>query len=447
MTAPEILLYSLAICASAASAGLFLRLDRRTAALSALAALAAGGAACLVMPSELSLAAGLAIGLPLACLVAALRGRLSAAGAALYYLAGAGCFALYHVFRTGLTAVSGDGLVEAIYSVFFLLHVPAALLSFPALSVPPENLARLRRGGAGPSLSMAYLLAAGAALLSLLAAAFPFIPVDGPAAFLAVSAAATGLFWAGLGIIALLAAYDRRREQSSEEVVYHDDMAAFMNVVRSQRHDYNLHVQTVAGLIAREKWDECRAYVNSLVQDTARLNSILPLREPAAAALIGYYSGLAAKEGYTLVVDVRDDMSRIRTDAYETNKIIGNLLQNAFDELAAQPGDGEKLIELGIFKRGEFCIIRVSNRVTDPSAFSGGAERVFRQGYTTKPGHDGVGLSSIRVLARRAGGDVTAWLEGDMVHFVASIPMDSSRGGTGDQEAAYGPAFNRHTSA
>ena len=127
---------------------------------------------------------------------------------------------------------------------------------------------------------------------------------------------------------------------------------------------------------------------------------------------------------YSVLVDVRDDLSRIRTNAYETNKIIGNLLQNAIDELRLRRGGG--LIELEIFKRGEDCIIRVSNRVAGAPAFDGGMERLFRQGYTTKPGHDGVGLSSIRTLARRAGGDVSAWAEGGTVHFVASVPMDSS---------------------
>ena len=65
----------------------------------------------------------------------------------------------------------------------------------------------------------------------------------------------------------------------------------------------------------------------------------------------------------------------------------------------------------------------MSNRVQDTVAFAQRQEEIFRQGFTTKQGHDGVGLSSIRTIARQAGGDVTVWLEGDTVHFVASIPM------------------------
>lgn len=427
MPAAELILSFLAPCLSAASAGLFLRLEKRPAALSALTAIAAGGGAALVVPDELSLAAGLAAGLPLAALCAALLGKLQFPDALLYYLVGACYLALWSVFWPAAGLTGGDAPVLCIFGIFFLLHCPAVLLSFPAFSIPPEKRMRLRRSSAeGRALSMTRLALAGAALLLILAAAFRLIPVSGAAAFAARAAAAAALFWAGLAVMVLLAAYDQKREQSSAEGVYHDDMAAFMNVVRSQRHDYNLHVQTVAGLIAQDKWDECREYVDSLVRDTARLNAILPVKEPAVAALIGYYSDLAERDGFTLLVDVRDDLEAIRTNTYETNKIIGNLLQNAFDELSLQRDGGDGRIELSIFKRGEACIIRVSNRVLSPEAFSGGSEPLFRQGYTTKRGHDGVGLSSIRVLARKAGGDVTAWLEKDTVHFVASIPMNSA---------------------
>ena len=123
----------------------------------------------------------------------------------------------------------------------------------------------------------------------------------------------------------------------------------------------------------------------------------------------------------THLITKDDDMADVVTSAYETNKIVGNLLQNALDELSRQPDPGE--LELSIFKRGEYCLVRVSNRVGDEEAFAARREEIFRQGFTTRQGHDGVGLSSIRALARQAGGDVTTWTEGEIVHFVASIPI------------------------
>jgi sensor histidine kinase regulating citrate/malate metabolism len=205
------------------------------------------------------------------------------------------------------------------------------------------------------------------------------------------------------------------------EYEYRGEMNTFMNMVRSQRHDYNLHVQTVASLIRQKKWDECLKYVNALTADTSAVNSILPVKDPAIAALIDYYRSLALQQKIRLDVDIRNDLSHVATNVYETNKIIGNLLQNAVDEMK-QMKDRSSGIQLSIFKRGEFCMIRVSNRIAEPDAFQRRQESIFNQGYTTKCGHDGVGLSSIRVLANHVGGEVSVWVEGDTVHFIASIP-------------------------
>ncbi len=197
----------------------------------------------------------------------------------------------------------------------------------------------------------------------------------------------------------LLVVCGQKQERGAAEDHYCADMNTFMDVVRSQRHDYNLHVQTVARLIAQQKWDECRSYVGALVQDTKQMNAVLPVKDPAVAALIHNYRILAAQNSIPLVIDIRNDMAGVVTSAYETNKIIGNLLQNALDELLQQPEPEE--IVLSIFKRGEYCLVRVSNRVTNPESLTGKQDEIFRQGFTTKQGHDGVGLSSIRSLARQ----------------------------------------------
>lgn len=155
--------------------------------------------------------------------------------------------------------------------------------------------------------------------------------------------------------MALLVMYGQRSEQSTAESSYHQEMYTFMNVVRSQRHDYNLHVQTVASLIAQNKWEECRSYVNALVRDTSDMNTVLTVTDPAVAALIHNFRILAAQNGILLDLMICNDMTNVVTNAYETNKIIGNLLQNALVELIPRPEKGK--IELGILKRGEFCLV------------------------------------------------------------------------------------------
>lgn len=418
----EIIVWIASFGLSLAGAGLFLRVEKRTILAAALLAAAVGSVGMWLLPQTLRMAAGPYVGLPLAVFYMTWRSRRPVLDGVLAFLVSAGYWRLWAIFQASLAAVWETGGAASVYGLFFLLHLPAVLVTFPDFSLPAGWQEQLQRRGS-PARRAGLLPALCGGLLVLLELTAGAVPAQTAVSAAAKVLLAAALFWAVLAILVLLTAYSRQYQQGEAESVYRSEMTTFLNVVRSQRHDYNLHVQTVASLIAREKWEECRSYVDALVQDTAALNTILPVKDPAVAALIGHFQALAAQRGITLQVDIRDDMAQIATSAYETNKIIGNLLQNALDELGAAAGQTGGQIALDILKRGEYCLIRVSNRVRDKAAFLHNQENIFRQGYTTKYGHDGVGLSSIRALAQRVGGDISVWMEGDTAHFVAAIPL------------------------
>lgn len=321
---------------------------------------------------------------------------------------------LWITFFSGLKAVAEGSVVLFLYTVFFMLHIPAVLLTFDRIRLPNNWKDKGKKVQNGCICGICV----GMPVLIFAVCLLPNAVVLDAVVKILVS---TAVFWLCLFVMLLLVVSGQQQDQSAAEGVYHNDMNTFMNVVRSQRHDYNLHVQTVASLIAQQKWEECRSYVNALVQDTNEMNAVLPVKDPAIASLIHNYRILMAQSGHTLLLNIRNDMSDVVTGPYETNKIIGNLLQNALDEVSGH--DRQETIELDIFKRGEYCIVSVSNRVPDPAAFCACKEKIFSQGYTTKPGHDGVGLSSIHSLAGKYGGDVSVWIDEDIVHFVASIPI------------------------
>lgn len=241
------------------------------------------------------------------------------------------------------------------------------------------------------------------------------------------------LLWFSVLMIIVMTSYKKERLSVLLEQQYRSEMNAFMNVIRSQRHDYNFHVQVIAGLIANGEIDECKAYVQALEKDSAEMNEVMPIKDPAIAATINSFRSLAIRENIVLHIDIHDDLSSIATNVYETNKIISNLLQNAIDEVSTHP-DKSFGIRLCILKRREYCVIRVSNKVMNiPAAEHLGM--LYQQGYTTKTGHEGIGLSSIRLLAQRYRGIVFAQMEGDIIHFTARIPIDIKK--KKHEESAY----------
>lgn len=239
---------------------------------------------------------------------------------------------------------------------------------------------------------------------------------------LPVLAALCLVFWGALISILLLIEYRRETMAALIEQQYRAEMQSFMNVIRSQRHDYNFHVQTLARLLSTGNVDACEKYVDELVRDSIAMNTLLPIRDPAISALINNFRALAAREGIELHIDIRDDLSRVATNVYETNKILSNLLQNAIDEVKTHK-DKSFGIHLNILKRGQYCVIHVRNAFRGEVSPGQYISDIYRHGYTTKPGHDGVGLSSVRTLLERYRGVIYTQMEEGTIRFTAKIPL------------------------
>lgn len=419
--------YTIAAAAGWLLALAYIRAEFSAAALHALAAAALCGGGSLVLRALG--AAGLVPAAPpaiflLAALALRARGRRWG-DALLALLLAQGGYAL--LSSAGIAAVSWAGgwgvvWVCALAGLFLLLTCRLRRL-FPApdwrdyYAAPEPGRIRLK-------LAHNYLIAAG--LCAVLTAGSLAAPPESPAALLLWSAGGMALFWSAVLLLVLINAYKRERIAVLVEQQYRGEMQSFLNVIRSQRHDYNFHVQTIAGLIREEKIGACKKYVEALEEDFSLMNAVLPVQDPAISAMIYNFQTLAAREGIQLHIDIETDLAQIATSVYETNKIISNLLQNAIDETAAHR-DKSYGIELTILKRGEYCVIRVSNALEDRSLSAEELGRLYQQGYTTKRGHEGVGLSSIRLLAARYHGAVYTQLEGAIIHFVAKIPIDFAK--------------------
>ncbi len=126
----------------------------------------------------------------------------------------------------------------------------------------------------------------------------------------------------------------------------------------------------------------------------------------------------ARKQGTDILYNITYDMEDVLCNGFECNKIIGNLLQNAIDALQTDE-DKKYGIRLNILKRRGNTVIISENRFTgDPDCIA----RVFEPGYSTKKGHDGIGLSMILRTVHHYGGRVYPEFEDDMIRFVVNIP-------------------------
>ncbi len=191
----------------------------------------------------------------------------------------------------------------------------------------------------------------------------------------------------------------------------------FMTIIRSQRHDYNLHLHTIAGLLGEGRYEESRKYIADVVADSRGVNVMMKIKEPMIGALISGYRDLAREQGCELDVCIADDLGSLVSTPYDTNRIIGNLLQNALDE-TSQRAVQDKRIYLETLRRGGNCVICVSNAVRDTQHL----ERLFECGHSSKAAHEGIGLNSVMRILDLYKGSIYYELTGDRVKFVVRIP-------------------------
>lgn len=202
----------------------------------------------------------------------------------------------------------------------------------------------------------------------------------------------------------------------------------YMNTIRAQRHDFNLHLHAISGLISSGEYEQCRQYIQKLVSEAAAVNDIMPVSDAMVGSMLYNMREEARRRGSDIFYHITYDMDDILCNSFECNKIIGNLLQNAIDALQT-PEDKAFGIRVSIFKRRGNTVITTENRFT--GSFDAIA-RVFEPGYSTKKSHEGIGLSMVLRTVEQYGGRVYPEFEQDRLRFVVNIPNKVNLPGGGN---------------
>ena len=250
----SMLMMLVVLCLSAASVGIFLQMRYNSILPAVGAGLILEIAAFLL--GQGSLWFGFALGCFCTTVIMIVREKRSFTDGFLAVCIGVCQLGLWITFHSGLGAVTEGTVVLFLYSLFYMLHIPAVLLTFDRFRLPGDWQLKAKR----TQNIKVCTICLGMLILIILVLLLPGTEVLELVVRILL---ATAIFWLGLSVMALLVICGQRQQQSAAEGLYHNDMNVFMNVVRSQRHDYNLHVQTVASLISQQKWEECRSYVRS----------------------------------------------------------------------------------------------------------------------------------------------------------------------------------------
>ncbi|MDD2621366.1 MAG: GHKL domain-containing protein [Syntrophomonadaceae bacterium] len=189
--------------------------------------------------------------------------------------------------------------------------------------------------------------------------------------------------------------------------------------IRGQRHDLINHFQVLYGFLQMGNLIEVRKYLETLIGESVNSNNLVDTGSPGLSALLYIKSGIALSNGINFSINVEKQINDIGVSSYELNRIIGNLINNAFDYVMKLDED-KRVVNYKMTDNSSFYIFEVSNCGHIEEELK---TRLFEKGFSTKKGdHSGLGLYIVKHLVTKYEGFIDVANQGDQVVFSLHLP-------------------------
>ncbi|ACA59270.1 signal transduction histidine kinase regulating citrate/malate metabolism [Candidatus Desulforudis audaxviator MP104C] len=187
---------------------------------------------------------------------------------------------------------------------------------------------------------------------------------------------------------------------------------------RRRQHDFRHQLQTVYGLLETGHYEEARQYIRKTYDAISTPLELIRTDLPHATALLYTKLGLAEARQIRLEAAIECSLQHLPLNPLETGTVFGNLIDNALEAVENLPPP-ERVVRLGIRRDPEGYVISVANRGRPAASHP---FRFFQVGFTTKSGHAGLGLATVRETVARYGGTVTVTAADAETVFTVRLP-------------------------
>jgi len=218
-------------------------------------------------------------------------------------------------------------------------------------------------------------------------------------------------------IIKCLMQYIENETIINTQNAYSESINDLFQTIKSQRHDFNNHVQVVYGMITENLISEAKAYIKDVYKETKEINEILVVDRPELAALLKAKYSKAVFNNIQLVINVKCKLAMLHVKPHDLVRIIGNLMDNAIEATALLNGP-DKEVSLLINKQDSKILIETINPGTMPKE----TEAIFKAGVSMKEGHSGLGLYIVKKIVESYQGEITLHSFQGKLNFIVSLP-------------------------
>lgn len=225
-------------------------------------------------------------------------------------------------------------------------------------------------------------------------------------------------------LYAVMMAYRKTQDRlvRKTQETYLEEMGGLFQSIRSQRHDFLNHVQTIRSLAELGKLEELQAYASELTGEIDSMNEIINIGNPAIAALIRAKLLQAELMKVEMVTDF-SNLNRLELGikSLDMTRLLGNLIDNAFDEVMKYE-EGNRRIRISAIQEETYYQFAISNTCYRNDDLID--KPLFKAGYTSKDdAHSGLGLHIVKSIIERYNGEIMLALdEPGTITFVIKIP-------------------------
>jgi sensor histidine kinase regulating citrate/malate metabolism len=149
----------------------------------------------------------------------------------------------------------------------------------------------------------------------------------------------------------------------------------------------------ISHLISTEGYNEASSYLKDLKTDIDMDYSLLTLNHPSLIALLQTKREYALISGVKFEIVIKTPLTSIPLKSYELIQVLGNIIDNAFDEEIESKKELKK-ITISIDSLYNTIIVFSVNNI---NSFIEAAQKknIFAEGYSLKENHKGIGLYTV----------------------------------------------------
>lgn len=191
--------------------------------------------------------------------------------------------------------------------------------------------------------------------------------------------------------------------------------------LRAQNHEFMNKLHTITGLIQLEEYDEAIQFISDVAKSRNKISGILTknIKDSYLSAILFSKYNKAEENRVKFKIDEKSSITSLPQfmTSEEIVSIIGNLIENSLDAVS---NDGDGQIYIKIEQQSEFFKIYLKDN--GPGIKKEYRDKIYDQGFTTKEGDRGHGMSIVKEIVDQANGTIKLKVDKGVIWDI-NIPM------------------------